>query len=106
MSDEQMVRFRPVPGSSLPTCAGCGRRVLMVIHLGAIGRGEVELCLTCDQNRPARAAWLDYLDSGRAATEQVLTPYGLAEAKRLWGACFLDVLAASPLGLPISTSGT
>lgn len=73
----------------------------MTMDLRRHGRGVVELCQRCDQDRPARAAWLNLLASGRLSDRHHQTEADVEEAKQLWAACLMDVLSASPLGLPV-----
>ncbi|MEU4229587.1 hypothetical protein AB0F17_35265 [Nonomuraea sp. NPDC026600] len=77
------------------------------------GRGLAELCRSCDRDRPARAAWANLLASGALADADRLTEADVDQAKHLWAACLMDLLGASPLGLPMqppptdmSSSGT
>ncbi|MEV7006252.1 DUF6300 family protein [Streptosporangium sp. NPDC051022] len=96
--DEVQFRFT----DALPSCPHCGRASLMAVDLNQYGRGLVVLCQTCDSGRPARVAWLEYLAAGKAKrSPEEMGPAELEEAKRLWDACFSDLLSDSPLGMPM-----
>ncbi len=93
--------MRTVESSQLPPCSRCGQTVAMVANLSQWGRGTAELCHTCDQNRPARAAWLNLLASGKLADADRVTEVDMEQAGQLWAACLMDLLSASPLGLAL-----
>ncbi|MEV1005036.1 DUF6300 family protein [Nonomuraea sp. NPDC050202] len=101
MNNQPRVNMRTVESDELPACSRCGQRVTMLVDMSRWGRGLAELCRTCDQNRPARAAWLNLLASGKLADADQLTEADMDQAKQLWAACLIDVLSAGPLGLPL-----